>query len=94
MLYSAKTSEIAFSMMAALPWLVLMMSKRLAQLENEGQAESQDMGEMKSQIESYNKERAALKTIIEDKFGTLVADIGRSVSEAEDLVCISSHIFL
>lgn len=79
--------------MKALLRLVLLKKKWPLQMEDQGQAESQDMGEMKSQIESYNKERAALKTIIEDKFGTLVADISRSVSEAEDLVCTSFSCF-
>jgi hypothetical protein len=57
-------------------------------IKGEVQGEIKQVGELQARCESYSKERAALKTIIEEKFGTLVADISRSVSEAESLVRI------
>eukprot|EP00884_Botryococcus_braunii_P022705 jgi/Botrbrau1/9118/Bobra.0305s0022.1 len=63
------------------------LREELATAQDKGPAlgDSKQVVDLQAQCDSYQKERTALKTIIEEKFGTLVADISRSVSEGQTL---------
>jgi hypothetical protein len=58
----------------------------LEHMQGRAQGDSKQEVDLQAQCDSYQKERTALKTIIEEKFGTLVADISRSVSEGQTVV--------